>query len=401
MEDELVWQLSPFGDYSPKLGYSHLIIELQQQEPSWWWKGIWKVKCPLKEKNFMWCLIKKRVPMWDRMKKCKVEGPGWCALCKNDEESINHLFINCAFSRQCWKECSKILELDCRWEGDSVEEAWKAWLSIPTLKGIKVMPLILIWGIWLARNVAIFKEKMSLPELVVAQGINILTHFPQEKEVRRPRQIFEEVIDQSQPWDFFDGASQNNGESCGGGVVLFLTQNHYFKISMGLGPGTNNRAELMALKLLLLFVVDKNISSLQIFGDSLLVISWIQKTQRCHNILLAPLIEEIFRILIAFDTYSIRHVYRERNREADALSKQGLQIAMGQWECIEYQNGSMTSIGLVSVCSRLGANPSDLAVFFQFSFLFLWYILVLWISFNSRIVEPLVVDSPLLDYIFV
>jgi hypothetical protein len=126
LEDELVWQLSPFGDYSPKMGYSQLIIELQQQEPTWWWKGIWKVKCPLKEKIFMWCLIKKRVPMWDRMKKPKVEGPGWCALCKNEKYSNNYLFINCAFYCQCWKECTKILELDCRWEWDLFKESWKS-----------------------------------------------------------------------------------------------------------------------------------------------------------------------------------------------------------------------------------------------------------------------------------
>jgi ribonuclease HI len=198
---------------------------------------------------------------------------------------------------------------------------------------------------------------------VVAQGINILTHFPQEKEVRRPRQISEEVIDQTQPWDFFDGASQNNGECCGGGVILFLTQNHSFKISMGLGLGTNNHAELMALKLLLLFEVDKNISSLHIFGDSLLVINWIQKTQRCQNILLAPLIEEIFRILNDFNNYSIQNVYRERNREADALSKQGLQIAMGHWKCVEYQNDSITLIGPTLFEAIGGPCPSDLAVF--------------------------------------
>jgi hypothetical protein len=76
MEDELVWKLAPSGNYSPKLGYSQLIIGFKQQEPSWWWKGIQKVKCPLKEKIFMWCLIKKRFPTWDRMKICKVEGPG-------------------------------------------------------------------------------------------------------------------------------------------------------------------------------------------------------------------------------------------------------------------------------------------------------------------------------------
>jgi hypothetical protein len=81
---------------------------------------------------------------------------------------------------------------------------------------------------------------------------------------------------------------------------------------MGLEPHTNNRVELMALKLLLLFVVDTNISYLQIFVDSLLIIIWIHKTQRCHIILLALLIEAIFRILNAFNNYSIWHVYRER-----------------------------------------------------------------------------------------
>jgi ribonuclease HI len=74
---------------------------------------------------------------------------------------------------------------------------------------------------------------------------------------------------------------------------------------MGLGPGSNNYAEFLTLKLLLLFAKEKQVSSLQIFGDSMLVISWIRKTQRCHNLLLSPLLDEIFRILATFDSFSI------------------------------------------------------------------------------------------------
>jgi hypothetical protein len=83
---------------------------------------------------------------------------------------------------------------------------------------------------------------------------------------------------------------------------------------VALGPRSNNFVELMSLKLLLLFAVENNVSSLQIFGDSMLVISWIRKSQRCHNIILAPLLEEVFIILVSFDEYSIRHVYREQTR---------------------------------------------------------------------------------------
>jgi hypothetical protein len=170
----------------------------------------------------MWCLIKKKIPTWDRMKLRKVEGPGRCQLCRDEEENGPHLFIKCPFARQCWEECSRVLGKACRWQGESVEEAWKDWLSSPINRSIKALPLILNWGIWLARNATVFKDKPSLPELLVAQGLNILAHFPQEKEMRGARIIREEDIDHNKPWDFFDGASQNNHSCCGGGEMFFF-----------------------------------------------------------------------------------------------------------------------------------------------------------------------------------
>jgi ribonuclease HI len=68
---------------------------------------------------------------------------------------------------------------------------------------------------------------------------------------------------------FFDGASKNEGLLCGGGEILFLTETHHFNMKWGLGPGTNNFAELMASKLLLNFAGEKEISNLQLFGDSM------------------------------------------------------------------------------------------------------------------------------------
>jgi hypothetical protein len=85
----------------------------------------------------------------------------------------------------------------------------------------------------------------------------------------------------------------------------------------------------MALKLLLLFAREKEVGDLQIFGDSMLVINWIRKTQRCHNILLSPLLDEIFRIIATFDSFSIWHVYKERNKEANGLSKEGMRLDFG------------------------------------------------------------------------
>ena len=104
---------------------------------------------------------------------------------------------------------------------------------------------------------------------------------------------------------------------------------------MGLGSGTNNFAELMTLKLLLCFAIERNCKKLQVFGDSMVVINWINKTQRCRNTSLDTLFEEVYRILANFESISFKHVYRERNMEANKLSKAGLNLQWGTWKIIE------------------------------------------------------------------
>lgn len=297
-------------------------MELYQREPEWWWKGLWKIKCPQKAKIFMWCALKNKVPTWDRMYKRQIEGPRWCPLRRVDVESIFHLLVQCQFTDEIWKEASSAVHIACVSVGNSVEAAWQSWLQRRDHTKIKSLPLLISWGAWLARNADIFKDRPSLPEIIAGRALSILSHFPQKKACPAIRIVCVEQIDQSKPWAFSDDASQNDNQICGGGVVLFLNSHHSFHIKMGLGGGTNNFAKL-ALKLLL-FAREKEIRSIQIFGDRLNVINWCKKYQQCNNILLQPILEEIFRYLTFFDSYEINHVYKERNIEADSLSKSGL-----------------------------------------------------------------------------
>jgi hypothetical protein len=91
----------------------------------------------------------------------------------------------------------------CSWHGPSIEEAWRAWLQDHRNKNIKALPLLIHWGIWLAQNASIFKEKVSLPDIIAAKSLAILAHFPQEKGAPPPRQVVEEQINFTRPWDFF------------------------------------------------------------------------------------------------------------------------------------------------------------------------------------------------------
>jgi hypothetical protein len=49
-EDELIWEGDPGGIYTPKAGYAQLSIEPLQQDEKWWWRKLWKQKCPAKGK---------------------------------------------------------------------------------------------------------------------------------------------------------------------------------------------------------------------------------------------------------------------------------------------------------------------------------------------------------------
>jgi len=62
---------------------------------------------------------------------------------------------------------------------------------------------------------------------------------------------------------------------------------------MGQGEGTNNFSKFMNLKLLIIFSIEKGCKELNVFGDSMAVINWSRGTQRCLNIRLILVLEEV------------------------------------------------------------------------------------------------------------
>ena len=89
--DVLVWSLSKSGKYTPKEGYVQLLLDKNLMEYYWWWKVLWKFKCPLKVKIFCWFLLSDKALTWDVIVRKGREGPGRCYLCKLDVESSHHI----------------------------------------------------------------------------------------------------------------------------------------------------------------------------------------------------------------------------------------------------------------------------------------------------------------------
>jgi hypothetical protein len=96
---------------------------------------------------------------------------------------------------------------------------------------------------------------------------------------------------------------------------------------------------MMALKLLLRIAQKFDIIQLQIFGDLLLVIQRMCIETTLRNFNLQTLYDEVFNILTSFSYISVSHIYRDRSRLADGLSKARVGLEQGYWIITTSRNG--------------------------------------------------------------
>jgi hypothetical protein len=138
-----------------------------------------------------------------------------------DMESCSHLFLNCPYIKEVWKDCSILVGVPCRWEGKTVGIAWETWWRTTPQKKFKILPLLVIWGVWLARNNLIFHDKSCTLEITSALSTSLSNVFSQHIRIAKQRMALELAIDNYKPWGFFDGVAQN--DICGGGALLYLS----------------------------------------------------------------------------------------------------------------------------------------------------------------------------------
>src|SRR5439155_4370609 len=91
-------------------------------------------------------------------------------------------------------------------------------------------------------------------------------------------------------------------------------------ISEYLGTGTNNFAEYSALIAAVRFAVCTRCEELHVFADSELVVKQIKGEYQVKNEGIRPLYGSALRWINLIPTFSISHVRREENKEADKLA---------------------------------------------------------------------------------
>jgi ribonuclease HI len=118
-----------------------------------------------------------------------------------------------------------------------------------------------------------------------------------------------------------DGAARGNPGPAGAGAVLRDPEGRIVaEIAHGLGRATNNVAEWTAVLLALEEATRLGATHVDLRMDSQLVARQISGAYRVKHPDLQPIHRSVMELLRAFDGYTVGHIPRELNKDADRLS---------------------------------------------------------------------------------
>jgi len=120
---------------------------------------------------------------------------------------------------------------------------------------------------------------------------------------------------------YIDGGSRGNPGPSGYGVVVEDEVGRpVAELSEFLGRQTNNYAEYSALLAALNYTLRHGFKALKVISDSELLVKQINGEYKVSSPALRELHVRAMKMLDQFDYFEIKHVLRDKNREADRLA---------------------------------------------------------------------------------
>lgn len=122
-----------------------------------------------------------------------------------------------------------------------------------------------------------------------------------------------------------DGASRGNPGRAAIGVIINDEQGELMaRISQRIGTTTNNQAEYRAIIAALEKAIELGATHVAINSDSELVVRQLNGRYRVKNAHLKPLYQKIKQLQSSLGEFTITHIPREQNKEADRLANKAL-----------------------------------------------------------------------------
>ena len=125
---------------------------------------------------------------------------------------------------------------------------------------------------------------------------------------------------------FTDGVAEPNPGPAAIGATIKDGQGRLIaSISQPIGHATNNQAEYRAIIAALESAITLGAGQVDMRSDSELVVRQINGRYRVKNAALKPLYQKVKRLQSRFEGFTITHIPRQQNREADSLAGKALE----------------------------------------------------------------------------
>jgi hypothetical protein len=156
--DKLVWKPSRKGIFDSRSFYQVLNVTPMYYFP---WKCIWGVKAPPRVAFFMWTVAWGHILTCDNLKRRGMVLAGWCCMCKNADESVDHLLLHCGAARQLWSFVFQFVGIEWVIPSRVLELlfGWWNWFGKRSSAVWNLIPSCLMWTIWRERNTRTFENQ--------------------------------------------------------------------------------------------------------------------------------------------------------------------------------------------------------------------------------------------------
>ncbi|KAG2648901.1 hypothetical protein PVAP13_1NG072050 [Panicum virgatum] len=139
-------------------------------------RWIWKNWAPQRVKFFTWLALKQRLWTADRRRRHGLDAHDICWLCDQEQETADHLLVNCSFAKQIWWNMLSWMDCACTFPMPMELHQW--WKHIRQMqvkerrRGLDTLVMLILWCLWKERNARLF-DNLSSNALEVQDRIKV------------------------------------------------------------------------------------------------------------------------------------------------------------------------------------------------------------------------------------
>lgn len=333
--DEISWASTASGIFSINSAYNLIKgQETNMQEQTW--SKIWKLKIPSKMKTFLWIARHDRVMGNAERKRRGLTVEGDCNICPGKEESTEHILRDCKRAKEVWKAVAG-RDRAHRWNHHNLT----TWLEHNINEHTRVEEnnewprtfAITTWWIWKWRNDRVFNTRemdiQSKHAWIKEAEDEACRAFMREENMKgttitqRMRRLCWKPSTNHRYTINVDGSVKHFTMKAGLGGILRDKNGEWREGFSGKADfGDPTAVEAKAIVKSMEWAWEKGYRDVEFQSDATTVIEWIHTKANLRGPI-REIIEKAHQWIDRDWKISIKAIYREQNRVADALASVG------------------------------------------------------------------------------